>query len=311
MGIKDLNQYFTKNCSKEAIHKIHFQTLSDKVIVIDASIFIYRFLGETDGLIPNLYMMITTLLSYKIIPIFIFDGKTPLEKRPLVNRRKIEKKEAAEKYNALVSVLGNHEINASSKREMDELRRKSIRLTYADMDNAKLLLDALGISYMRATGEADALCALLVKRGFAWGCMSDDMDLFLYGCTRVLRNFNLYDHTSVVYNTSIILDEIGLIEKDFIECVVVNGTDYNDSLENINLEGTIQKARAKPGGMNLYDSLEIADKEVLYKICEIFHIDNMEFDENTISLKSPIVKWKEVREFLREWGFIFPGGIHT
>ena len=313
MGIKDLNQYFIKN-SKDAIQKIHLQTLADKVVAIDASIYIYRFLGEPDGLIPNLYSMVTTLLSYKIIPIFIFDGKTPVEKRPLVIRRRAEKKDAVEKYNALVDAAAavgaadaNTQEHPPSKREMEELRKKSIRLTYDDLDNAKLLLDAFGISYMRAPGEADALCALLVKRGHAWACMSDDMDLFLYGCSRVLRYFNLYDHTALIYDTCEILVQLEMIEKDFVEAVVLTGTDYNASYENMTLVGSLAESRAKPGEISLYDHLGISsgEKDVLYKICEIFHIDNMEFDANSISIKSPVANWKEIRGFLKEWGFVF------
>jgi hypothetical protein len=310
MGIKDLNQYFIKNSKDAAIQKIHLQTLTEKVVAIDASIYIYRFLGEPDGLIPNLYSMVTTLLSYKIIPIFIFDGKTPVEKRPLVIRRQAEKKDAAEKYNALVdaaAAVADASEQTPSKREMEELRKKSIRLTYDDLDNTKLLLDAFGISYMRAPGEADALCALLVRRGFAWACMSDDMDLFLYGCSRVLRYFNLYDHTAIIYNTREILAQLDIIEKDFVEAVVLTGTDYNAPYENMTLVGSLAESRAKPGEINLYDHLGISsgDKEVLYKICVIFHIDNMEFDANSISVKSPVANWKEIRGFLKGWGFVF------
>jgi len=303
MGIKDLNQYLTRNCTKKAIHKIELNTLAEKVVVIDASIFIYRFIGEPDGLIPNLYSMVTTLLSYRIIPIFIFDGKTPDEKKALVQRRRVEKREAAEKYNELVA-----NADANSKKEIEYFRRKSLRLTYADLDNTKLLLDAFGISYMRAPGEADALCALLVRRGLAWGCMSEDMDLFLYGCTRVIRHFNLYDHTAILYDTSLILDELGISEKVFVEAVVLTGTDYNAPFDNMTLEGVLREARAKPGEeMNLYDHLQIdsGESEVLYKICEIFHIDNMEFDSGALIFKQPLVDWPKAKLFLRDWGFIF------
>lgn len=316
MGIKELNKYFVKKCTKKAIYKISLTDLYDKVVVIDVSIFIYRFLGEPDGLIPNLYSMITILLSYKIIPIFIFDGKTPLEKRPLLDRRRIEKREAAEKYNELLANI-DVSVITESKKEIEELRKKSLRLTYADLDNTKLLFDAFGISYMRAPGEADALCAYLVKKGFAWACMSEDMDLFLYGCNRVLRHFNLYDHTVILYDTILILEELGIGEKDFLHAMVLMGTDYNLPYENMTLEGVLYEAQMKSNEINLYDHLIIGnnnsidnnmnenEKEVLYKICEIFHIDNMEFDFSALSFKCPLVNWKKVREFMENWGFVF------
>ena len=59
-----------------------------------------------------------------------------------------------------------------------------------------------------------------------------------------------------------------------IAAVVLTGTDYNAPRENMTLEGVFSESRAKPGGMDLYDHLGIGsgDKEVLYKICGIFHI---------------------------------------
>jgi hypothetical protein len=42
MGIKHLNQYFTKKCSSTSIKKIHFEDLYDKIIVIDPKIDIIK-----------------------------------------------------------------------------------------------------------------------------------------------------------------------------------------------------------------------------------------------------------------------------
>ena len=39
--------------------------------------------------------------------------------------------------------------------------------------------------YYTAINEADELCASMVINGFAWACLSEDMDMFVYGCTRV------------------------------------------------------------------------------------------------------------------------------
>jgi len=65
MGIKHLNQYFTKKCSSTSIKKIHFEDLYDKIIVIDISIYMYRFLG--DGIfMENMYLFLS-LLKYLIM----------------------------------------------------------------------------------------------------------------------------------------------------------------------------------------------------------------------------------------------------
>jgi 5'-3' exonuclease len=302
MGIKDLNHFLLKHCSKTSIYKIKLQEISNKIIVIDASIFIYRFLGDGD-LIVQMYTMISILLSYNIIPLFIFDGKTPPEKRALIDRRRLEKREATTKYNELIQ----NPYNISPK-ELEELRRKTIRLTFDDLDNVKLLLDAFGISYMRAQGEADSICAYLVKEKIAWGCMSDDMDLFLYGCPNVLRNINLYDHTITLYDTNKIFHDLSLLEKEFLEMVIVNGTDYNDGYEGLTLLKTfelIKEEKNKNNEISLYDTLEKNEekKAILYKINEIFYIENQLVLD--ISTNIPEPDWKKIEEFMQFYGFIF------
>ena len=79
MGIQYLNKYLKNNCSN-SINKIHLSNLRKKIITIDTSIYLYRFASE-GGIIDGMYQMITILLKYNIIPVFIFDGKPPKENK--------------------------------------------------------------------------------------------------------------------------------------------------------------------------------------------------------------------------------------
>ena len=45
MGIKNLNQFIQTECS-DGIKTIPFNALANKVVVIDANIFMYRFVAE-------------------------------------------------------------------------------------------------------------------------------------------------------------------------------------------------------------------------------------------------------------------------
>ena len=58
MGIRYLNNYLRKSCTKKSIRKIDLCTLSGKTIVIDTSIYIYKFLGE-NALIENIFLLIS------------------------------------------------------------------------------------------------------------------------------------------------------------------------------------------------------------------------------------------------------------
>jgi hypothetical protein len=167
--------------------------------------------------------------KYKIIPIFIFDGKPPPEKKQLLIQRIIEKKEAEEKYNDMQANMENSTVDEKNTilMEMDKLKRQFIRVTEDDIRKTKELLDAHQITYYLSSGEADELCAYLVKSKRAWGCLSDDMDMFLYGCPYVLRNISLTNHTVLFYNTRKMLSELEMTEQQFCEIMVLSGTDYN------------------------------------------------------------------------------------
>ena len=228
MGIKNLNRFLRENCTKKSINKIHLKQFANKIIVIDTSIYLYRFLSD-GALLENMSIMISIFKSYKITPVFVFDGKPPPEKKQLLIQRLMEKKEAEEKFLNIQSCIDTvtEDEKISMLIEMDKLKRQFIRVTEDDIRKTKDLMDIHRITYYESPGEADELCAYLVKSRKAWGCLSDDMDMFLYGCPYVLRNISLIHHTVLFYNTRKILSDLEMSEKEFCQIMVLSGTDYN------------------------------------------------------------------------------------
>jgi hypothetical protein len=228
MGIKYLNQYLCKQCSNAAIHNIHLKDLENRVIVVDASIYLYKFLGD-NALIEHMYLFIAILLEYNITPIFIFDGKPPPEKRELLLRRMKKKKEAEEQYQLLQKTLPTlyDEEKQEALLELNALKKQFIRLRDNHLNKVKRLLDAYGVTHYEAPSEADILCAYLVKKEIAYACISDDMDMFLFGCPRVIRNISLLKHSGKIYETELILKEFDISPRHFREILVLSGTDYN------------------------------------------------------------------------------------
>ncbi len=229
MGIKHLNRFLKENCSKNSIRKIEIQQLQGKQLVIDASIYMYKYMAD-DALIENMYQLISILLLNNIIPLFVFDGKPPPEKYDLITKRKEVKKIAEDKYSELLLKYENTDDKNEKQnmmKEMVELKNKFVRVTNKDKERVKELLTAFGIMYYESTNEADEICAYMVKSGKAWGCLSDDMDMFVYGCTRVLRNISLINKTVILYETPNILKELCMTDIDFKQIMVLSGTDYN------------------------------------------------------------------------------------
>jgi hypothetical protein len=241
MGIRYLNKFIMDNCSNQAIRKTTFAEFKHKTIVIDASIYLYKFIG-INALCENLYLMISIFIHYKIHPIFIFDGKPPVEKRELLNQRSTKKKEAEDKYNVLresLTEVKEKEKVIEIEEKMDYLKKQFVRIKESDKDIAKQLLTAYGVKYIDAHGEADELCVNMVMKGKAWACISDDMDMFVYGCKRVIRQVSLMNHTCTFYNIDIILRDLDMSMEIFRQIMVISGTDYNIH-ENTSLHETIK-----------------------------------------------------------------------
>jgi flap endonuclease-1 len=229
MGIKNLNRFLLDNCNKKSITKIHLSKLTGKKLVIDVSIYLYKFLSE-NALMENMYLFISILKKYDISPIFIFDGKPPPEKKQLLIKRLIDKMEAEKKYLNIKEDLlleTNEEKKEEKIVEMELLKKQFIRVKDDDVCKVKQLFDAYGVSYFVAPSEADQLCAYLNKIEQVWGCVSDDMDMFLYGCNYVIRHISLLNHTAVLYDRNKILADLNMSSQIFNEIMILSGTDYN------------------------------------------------------------------------------------
>lgn len=227
MGVRLLNTFLQSRC-QDVTKKINLQDLRNKRIVVDASIYMYRF-SAADALIENTYMLCSLFRHYGIRPLFVFDGKGRREeKRETIQKRNKEKQRALKKYKEYEVQL--KETNGVKKdkiiNKMGELRRTFVRLAPDDMKNIMDLLDAYGIMYRVAKGEADELCAALVLNGAAYACLSEDTDLFVYGCHRVLKYISLINHTAVMYDLSTILSKLNMSMDSFRTMCLASGTDY-------------------------------------------------------------------------------------
>ena len=203
----------------------------------------YRFAGE-DMLIEGMYQLISLFRHYEIVPVFIFDGKMPTEKNEILSIRRDAKTAAEKKYNIVkrrIKLSTEQEYVRELRYELDSLRKKFVRLRNADVRNVKKLMDVCGVTYYDAEGEADQLCAKLVIKRKAYACLSEDMDLFVYGCPRVLRYLDLTNSRVILYSLKYILQNLDISLLQFKEICIISGTDYNLSeSKNCNLHKTLK-----------------------------------------------------------------------
>jgi len=321
MGIRNLNRYLKESCP-DSIRCINLVELSGKRIAVDISIYLYRYEAE-NALLENMYVMLSIFRHYNIIPIFIFDGKPPPEKKELLNKRKEEREDAQEEYEKLKKLLEtNNEYNYKQDiiTSMDKLKRQIVQMNKEKIEKVKALIRAYGATYYDAPGEADELCALLVIKKKVWACLSEDMDLFVYGCTRVLRYFSLIGHTVVLYYTKGILEELDMTQKEFKEVCILSGTDYNidadGNNEKVNLTQTFKyfrKFKINNPTDDFYEWLSvnteyISDIKLLKNINTMFNLDaNHEKLAlfNKIKIEKGPIKQNEIENIMKEEDFIF------
>jgi flap endonuclease-1 len=327
MGIRYLNKYFREECkNSDAIKIISISQLSGKKIAVDISIYLYKFVTE-DTLIENIYLMLAIFRYYNIIPIFVFDGKPPAEKKELILHRLAEKKAAEKEFNKLKTNLEyNSNMDEDEKHEiinkMDILKKKFIYISKNQIDSVKSLITNYGMTYCDAPSEADELCAMLVIKGLAWCCLSEDMDMFVYGCPRVLRYLSLMNHTVVLYDTKKILNKIELTPDELREICVISGTDYNSN-NQANLYATLKYFKKYKKNLKTNESktekvgfynwlieentnyIEIDNNESYDKICSIFELNDYLKEFENIKIMNRCVIKSNVKEILKKDGFIF------
>lgn len=331
MGIKLLNKFLKENCkSTNSIYTVHMSKLHGKTIVVDVSIYLYKY--ESDNtLIESIYTMISIFRHYHITPIFIFDGVAPTEKKELIESRLQKKRDAQNEYYKLKEMSRGCSDNTYEKNEIEEqmhsLKKKFVYMNKIKINKIKHLLDCYGITYFDAPGEADQLCAWLVINKLAWACLSDDTDMFVYGCNRVLRYFSLINHSSLLYDYDNILNELKVDHDTFKEICVLSGSDYcagvgAGALNIIKIMQLYKNYLSCKVDMTFCDWLGInsniqINRDLLLKIKNMFDITKLDmsgldglgvdvgsYEKNNFNNKK--IEKCELYNLLKEDGFLFP-----
>ena len=255
MGVRYLNTLI-KRLAPGGLKPVQLCDFSGKRIVVDTSIYLHKFLAA-NSLVESMYFMIAQFKYFSITPIFVFDGIAPAEKQGVLNSREYVRESARQKYNQLSEVLnteiqlqlqsqespcddaiegGSENVNDESglahdvsnlQQQMRSLKRRFIRISNSEVSEIKRLMREFDVTYIESDGESDALCAYLVKTNLADACMSDDMDMFIYGCPVVLRHVNIWHGTGVQYTLPVILEELQVSLHEFRMVCILSGTDYN------------------------------------------------------------------------------------
>ena len=316
MGIPQLNHYLQQK-SDNGIREIPLSEIKGRSIVVDTSIYLYKYLSE-GSLIEGFYHLITKLRQFGIAPLFIFDGKPPPEKQGELDERKRRKTAAKDEYEILLQKYRkeqNHKKRIVMKNTLDSLKRQFIKVTHDDIGSVKMLMQSYGVSYLDASGEADVLCAAIVNSGKAYACLSEDMDMFVYGCYRVLRYLSLLNSTVVMYDTATILNDLGFTYSEFKDVCIVTGCDYVKKHQR-SIDNTItlferyrKEEHCSPTFSEwMVDNTDFLSKDIDFKkIYEIFDTENYYSKSfiDSIKIFNSAPNNTNLTNILSKHGFIF------
>ncbi|AWP04360.1 putative flap endonuclease 1 -like [Scophthalmus maximus] len=208
MGITKLADLIRFHAPDAISHK-EISDFTGKVIALDTSIVVNQFRAATPTLSPltGLFFRTLTFLEHDIKPVFVFDGKPPEEKTAALEKRA----EAA-------SWKCPNLTGTASSQTKDCLH----------------LLKLLGVPFIQAPGDAEALCAQLVREGTADAVASEDMDTLPFGANILIRQLNAKRDSEVVeYSLPKLLEKLQISQEEFVDLCILLGCDYCDKITGL------------------------------------------------------------------------------
>jgi len=244
MGIRGLTGFLRWVASTTGVEKPHdpldWSKWKGKKIGIDILGFLYRAKAQRQSIFTYLGKFIAACKQHGVIPIMIFDGKPPDEKRTLLQKRAALRIASEETKRHLEKDLDEVPMNELQtevvSKELHRLDLNSTYLTSEERNMAKQLFYACGIVSLNASCEADSVLAHFAKRNEIVAVISHDFDLLARGVETLLvpESYALpgdaYGWSE--YTLSTILRQIGFTYEQFLDMCILMGCDYTSGLKS-------------------------------------------------------------------------------
>lgn len=194
---------------------------SKKVIAVDAMNFLFYLAGlkATRGVEYELKEFCGALARAGLEGLFIFDNaELSAERKRRAGERKAQRKDAIKRLRN-AEQIGVFD-KADKARKLEVLRTRTICVTPGDVLTARSFLEHCEwCSLLECSDEADSECAAAVRDGRAGWCLSNDSDMFVEGCSGVLRMYDPATGSLDEWNTTRILNSLRLNGEEFAEMV--------------------------------------------------------------------------------------------
>jgi 5'-3' exonuclease len=192
------------------------------VLAVDAMNLLFYLAGLEDGrgLESELEAFCSVLRDSDIRAACVFDSNRLSKMRKA--RASVRRRQRNEALSELERVARTPSIASYADcRRQKLLRSRTIHVTPDEVRAAQLMLSKSGVcTVFMAPDEADAVCVDLVTKGTAFACLSNDSDMFVQGCKRVLRMYRPMEDgrgTFELWETQMVYSEFGMTLGKFQE----------------------------------------------------------------------------------------------
>jgi flap endonuclease-1 len=225
---------------------LSLQELGGRIVAIDGYNALYQFLaiirqpdgsllmdsrGRVTSHLSGVFYRTANLLEAGVKPVYVFDGKAPELKSVEIQRRAEAKREAAKEYKA---ALERGDMVSARK-----VAQATSKLTKEMVEQARQVLEAMGVPCVQAPSEGEAQAAFMNKKGDAWATVSQDYDALLFGAPRLIRNLTIsgrrklpgkpvyVDMEPEAVRLEEVLKELKVTREQLIDIGILLGTDFN------------------------------------------------------------------------------------
>ncbi len=296
---------------------LQMKDLGGRTIAIDAFNWIFQFLttirladgsyltdkqGRITTHLNGLFYRSLSLLTNKITPVYVFDGKAPKFKKKTLEERHRIKSEAMELSKT-----------AKTIEEKTMYLRRTAEIDSYIIDSSIELLNLMGIRTIKAPAEGEAQAARLNANGLVYAVASQDYDTILFGANRIVRNLNITNRKKVTgkgISTTVspelieakkFFSETGLDREKAILIAMMVGTDYNKGVMGIGPKKALKivKEETREQILSKYDFRTENDVNEVYN----YFISPNVVDYKELSNQLNLDKEKVLRFLCDEHGF--------
>lgn len=248
MGITGIYPLIRKHCPG-CIKKTRLEDYRGKVLAIDAGFFMYKFCygNEPQAHLIQFGWLYVDMVRAGIEPVFVFDGKSPEEKKATKETREKRKKETLEKVEleeqrlkkikeTVDSLPQDHEDTDVAKwqlqhqhQDLQSLKNRVIQVTPEKIKEVRELLEHMGARCLVSHGEAEGTCCVMNSQGQVYAVVTEDADVFAFGAKRLIRGVGARsnrENNMEEFDVENILRLLELDKEAIIEMALLCGTDF-------------------------------------------------------------------------------------